>query len=112
MSTTIPGGGADSIRVQVVVRRRASAGNAAHGELLAAQPLDSNEQIELKLAIDNGRAEVAWRQPGHRAWQTLDSQVDVRHLASVRSGLSTGMVVGPCAVRGKPASAEADPVHF
>jgi xylan 1,4-beta-xylosidase len=45
---------------------------------------------------------VAWRPAAGGAWRELANDVDVRHMASVRAGLFTGVVVGPYAVSGNP----------
>lgn len=84
---------------RVVVRRRSASGQHTSGELVAAQPLGAGE-IELRLTIDKGEAAVAWRSAGSGAWRELANGVDVRHMASVRAGLFTGVTVGPYAVRG------------
>lgn len=91
--------GGDGTR-QVVVRRRASADEEDNGETLAAAALGEREEIELRLRIDGGEADVAWRPAGQRSWRELTDDVDVRHMASVRAGLFTGVVVGPYAVKG------------
>jgi xylan 1,4-beta-xylosidase len=70
--------------------------------MLAAEALDTRGEIELKLAIDEGEAAVAWRPAAGGAWRELANDVDVRHMASVRAGLFTGVVVGPYAVSGNP----------
>ncbi len=92
--------GGDGAR-QLVVRRRAAADDGANGDLVASRPLDTGGAIDVRLTIDKGEANVAWRPAGRGAWRELAEDVDVRHMASVRAGLFTGVVVGPYAVRGR-----------
>lgn len=91
--------GGDGTR-RLAVRRRAGADQGDNGELLAAQPLQGSGEVELKLAIDRGEAALAWRPAGGGAWRELAGGVDLRHMASVNSGLFTGVTVGPYAVQG------------
>jgi alpha-N-arabinofuranosidase len=90
--------GGDGAR-QLVVRRKASAEGAANGDVEAAAAIGTGE-VELKLTIDKGEAAVSWRPAGRGAWRELASKVDVRHMASINSGLFTGTVVGPYAYSG------------
>jgi alpha-N-arabinofuranosidase len=82
-------------RRRLVLRRKAVAEGPANGELVAAQPLSSSGEIELKLTIDKGEAAASWRSAGRGTWRKLASGVDVRHMASMNSGLFTGTMVGP-----------------
>ena len=69
----------------------------ANGAILASTPWAAGK-AELKIDFDQGRADFSYRVPGARNWTTLAQDVDVAHLASVRSNLFTGLVVGPYAV--------------
>ncbi len=82
---------------QVTVRRRTSADQDEYGELVGAVPLTDPGEIQLRMSIDRGTADFAWRPAGSAHWQTVAGQVDVEPLASVHAGLFTGMVVGPYA---------------
>jgi xylan 1,4-beta-xylosidase len=82
---------------QLVVRRKATAEGAANGDVIATQALASPGEVELKLTIDEGEAAIAWRPAGRGAWRPLANDVDVRHMASMNSGLFTGTMVGPYA---------------
>ncbi|WP_199857733.1 glycoside hydrolase family 43 protein [Erythrobacter sp. EC-HK427] len=82
----------------IALLNRDSATDPAGGEVAAAQPF-SGYTAELRIAFDEGTADFAWRTPGGR-WQMLAEDVDVTHMASVRSNLFTGVVAGPYAVRG------------
>ena len=85
---------------QVVLRRRASESDPANGALVASEPIGNAGEIELRLTINRGAASVAWRSAGRGDWRELANDVDIRHMASVNSGLFTGVTVGPYAYRG------------
>jgi alpha-N-arabinofuranosidase len=51
----------------------------------------------LRLAITDGTAAVDWRPAGRGAWRELGKGIDVEHMASVHTGLFTGVTVGPYA---------------
>ena len=85
----------------LAVRRRSSTEQPETGELVTSQELATAGEIELKLAIDRGTAELAWRPAGAREWRVLAASLDVEFMSSVRSGLFTGVTVGPYAVSGK-----------
>ena len=88
-------------RRMLTVRKRASAGQPERGELATSAPLEERGAIELRLAIDGARADLAWRPAGARPWRTIASGVDVEYMSSIHAGLFTGVVVGPYAVSGE-----------
>lgn len=90
---------ADGTR-QIAVRSRSGPGQPANGEPVASLPLPTRGEVELRLKIDKGTADFAWRPAGQKAWRELKRNVDITHMASVRAGLFTGVTVGPYAVRG------------
>ena len=85
---------------RVVVRQRSAEAQAETGELIASASLAHRGEVELSVAIDRGTADLAWRPAGSGAWQPLAEDVDVEPMSSIHSGLFTGVVVGPYAVRG------------
>ena len=85
---------------RVVVRQRSAEAQAETGELIASAQLAHRGEVELSVAIDRGTADLAWRPAGSGAWQPLAEDVDVEPMSSIHSGLFTGVVVGPYAVRG------------
>jgi alpha-N-arabinofuranosidase len=86
---------------RLVARRRSAEAQAEAGEIIASAPLAHRGEVELSLAIDRGTADLAWRPAGSGAWQALAQDVDVEHMSSIHSGLFTGVMVGPYAVRGR-----------
>ena len=82
---------------RLVVRQRSGADHPANGKLLAQAPLAFSGSVELKLRIDEGEARVDYRAAGRGAWRALGEAIDVRPLASVNTGLFTGVTVGPYA---------------
>ena len=84
----------------IAVRRRTAAEQPERGELVAQVPLAARGEVELSLAIDRGTADLAWRPAGSGAWQPLAQDIDVEPMSSIHSGLFTGVLVGPYAVRG------------
>jgi xylan 1,4-beta-xylosidase len=86
---------------RLAVRQRSAETQAETGELIVSAPLTHRGEIELSLAIDRGTAELAWRPAEVDAWRLLAQDVDVEHMSSIHSGLFTGVVVGPYAVRGR-----------
>ncbi len=82
---------------QLTVRRRASEDEDQYGEIVGSVPLADPGKIQLRMSLDRGTADFAWRPAGSENWQTIAGQVDVEPLASVHAGLFTGMVVGPYA---------------
>ena len=84
----------------LTVRRRSAAEQTETGEIVASAPFAGRGEIELSLAIDRGRARLAWRPAETEAWRPLAQDIDVEHMSSIHSGLFTGVVVGPYAVRG------------
>ena len=88
-------GGADG---PLLVARYRHGEGAANGGLVASTPLPAGaEAVELRLAITEGTAGVEWRPAGSGAWRTLAANIDVEHMASVHTGLFTGVTVGPYA---------------
>jgi alpha-N-arabinofuranosidase len=91
--------GADG-KDRVVARRRTSEQESPYGQALGeGQPLSSSK-VELRIAIDNGSADLAWRPASGGEWRDLAADVDLTALASVNSGLFAGVLVGPYAVAG------------
>jgi len=85
---------------RAVVRRRTADGDPVRGALLVEAPLAPGiGEVELRLRIADGRAAVDIRPNGRGSWRTLLEEIDVTRLASVHSGLFTGLTVGPYAVR-------------
>ena len=88
-------GGADG--PTLAVRSRNGAGEP-NGALVASAPLPAGvETVELRLTVADGRAAVDWRPIGRGAWRSLAANVDVEPMASVHTGLFTGVTVGPYA---------------
>ncbi|QZH75695.1 MAG: glycoside hydrolase family 43 protein [Erythrobacter sp.] len=83
----------------LAVLRRDGAGMATGGEVVQSVPYAAGE-VELRIAFDNGNADFSYRAPGSGTWRVLAEDVDVSHMASVRSNLFTGVVAGPYAVSG------------
>ena len=84
---------------RVAVRQRSAEAQAEKGELIASAPLAHRGDVELSLAIDRGTADLAWRPAASGEWRRLAQDVDVEHMSSIHSGLFTGVLVGPYAVR-------------
>ncbi|HSG34118.1 MAG TPA: glycoside hydrolase family 43 protein [Sphingomonadaceae bacterium] len=82
---------------QVSVRQRSDDAQEGNGQVLASAQLAATGEIELRMAIDKGEADFAWRPAGRGAWRALADDVDVSYMASIRSGLFTGVTVGPYA---------------
>jgi alpha-N-arabinofuranosidase len=91
--------GADG-KNRVVARRRVSETDFAYGQPLGEGQVTTSSKVEVKLSLRNGSADLAWRTAGTRDWRVLARGVDVSALASVNSGLFTGVLVGPYAVTG------------
>src|SRR5690606_40583361 len=88
-------GGADG--PMLAVRARNGEGET-NGAAVASAPLPAGvEAVELRLAITDGTASVDWRPAGRGAWRSLASNVDVEPMASIHTGLFTGVTVGPYA---------------
>jgi alpha-N-arabinofuranosidase len=85
---------------RLAVRQRTAEAQAETGELVVSVPLTHRGEIELSLAVDRGTADLAWRPAGSGAWQPIAREIGVEHMSSIHSGLFTGVVVGPYAVRG------------
>ncbi|MXO60161.1 family 43 glycosylhydrolase [Altererythrobacter salegens] len=82
----------------LAVRYRNGNEDPANGALVARADLPTNvESVELKLAIDRGTALVQWRPASQSAWRALASDIDVERMASIHTGLFTGVTVGPYA---------------
>jgi len=82
----------------ITVRRRTSAADAERGEVIARTGLGQTGPVDLRMTLDAGRADFAWRPAGQTEWRQVARGVDVEPLASVHAGLFTGLVVGPYAV--------------
>lgn len=93
----IEGTGADR---SMVARLRRDAKQDERGAIVASAPLAAAAPVQLRIAIDGGKAALSWRAAG-KSWQVLASAIDVEPLASVHAGLFTGLVVGPYALAGK-----------
>ena len=73
-------------------------GSEPNGMLVASAQLPAGvEAVELRLAITDGTAAAEWRPAGRGEWRSLARDVDVEHMASVHTGLFTGVTVGPYA---------------
>jgi len=82
----------------LAVRYRDAADDPANGALVAEEPLPAGiGEVELRLRIDRGTAAVDWRPSGRGVWRPLAHQIDVERMASVHTGLFTGVTVGPYA---------------
>jgi alpha-N-arabinofuranosidase len=91
--------GADG-RNRVVGRRRASDEESPYGQALGEGRIITSSELEVRISIDNGTAGLAWRSAQGGQWRDLAKGVDITALASVNSGLFTGVLVGPYAVTG------------
>ncbi|HEY7808369.1 MAG TPA: glycoside hydrolase family 43 protein [Croceibacterium sp.] len=91
--------GDHSVRT-IVARLRTDPKQDQRGTIVASAPLTAAGPVELRIAIDRGRADLSWRAPG-KAWHRLAADVDVEPLASVHAGLFTGLVIGPYALAGR-----------
>ena len=88
-------GGADG--PLLAVRTRNGEGEP-NGVLVASTQLPAGvEAVELRLAITDGTAAAEWRPAGRGEWRSLARDVDVEHMASIHTGLFTGVTVGPYA---------------
>ena len=88
-------GGADG--PLLAVRTRNGEGEP-NGVLVASAQLPAGvEAVELRLAITDGTAAAEWRPAGRGEWRSLARDVDVEHMASIHTGLFTGVTVGPYA---------------
>jgi len=84
----------------IVARLRSDEQQDERGTIVASAALAAIGPVELRLAIDGGKAALSWRAAG-KPWQVLAPAIDVEPLASVHAGLFTGLVVGPYALAGK-----------
>ena len=80
----------------LAVMRREGADAPVNGAVVASTPW-RGEEAELRIEIDADKARFSYRAKGADTWQMLAEGVDVGHMASVRSNLFTGAVVGPYA---------------
>ena len=85
---------------RVTVRMRQSADQVERGEIVRSKPIGQGGDIQLRLRLNGGSADFAWRAAGSAEWQAVAEQVNVEPLASVHAGLFTGLVIGPYAVSG------------
>ena len=76
-----------------------SNGNAEpNGALVASTPLPAGvDDVDLRLTITDGTAAIDWRPAERGAWRSVAKNVDVEHMASIHTGLFTGVTVGPYA---------------
>ena len=79
----------------ITLLKRDDAADPVNGEVVARAAAGSGP-VDLRIAIDRGTADVSYRR-GTGSWTLLAEGVDVSHMASVRSNLFTGVVVGPYA---------------
>ena len=86
----------------LALRTRRSADESERGTLMAAIPASDAQEIELRLEIDLGTANLAWRPAGGGDWRAFLNGIDAEYMASVHAGLFTGLLVGPYAVSGAP----------
>jgi len=84
----------------IALRERRGAAQPVDGVTVTSAPLDVDGAIELRIAIDGGKADFDWRPAGSEQWRSLVAGHDVEHMASVYGGLFTGTVIGPFAQEG------------
>ena len=82
---------------RLIVRRRTDGDQPEIGVELTSLAVPGDGPVELRLALNGGRADAYWRKAGAAQWQVLAEGIDVEPLASVHAGLFTGLVVGPYA---------------
>ena len=87
-------------KARVVARRRASERESPYGVPLAEGEALTSSTVEVRISIAEGTADLAWRPAVGGKWRTLTAGIDIAPLASVNSGLFTGVLVGPYAVAG------------
>ena len=88
-------GGADG---PLLALRTRNGGGEPNGMLVASAQLPAGvKTVELRLAITDGTAAAEWRPAGRGEWRSLARDVDVEHMASIHTGLFTGVTVGPYA---------------
>ncbi|AKH43250.1 alpha-N-arabinofuranosidase [Altererythrobacter atlanticus] len=80
----------------LAVMRREGTSAPANGEAIAIHQWPGGE-VELRAEFEAGEARFSYRKPGTGEWRVLADEVDVSHMASVRTNLFTGVVVGPYA---------------
>tara|TARA_B100000378_G_scaffold234446_1_gene200603 strand:- start:94789 stop:96444 length:1656 start_codon:yes stop_codon:yes gene_type:complete len=85
---------------RLTVRMRQSADQGDRGEVVGSRPITQDGDIQLRIRLNGGSADFAWRPEGSGDWQAVAEQVNVEPLASVHAGLFTGVVIGPYAVSG------------
>ena len=78
---------------RLAVLRREGENAPADGTVVASREWSGGE-VELRIEIDADKARFSYRAPGSTRWQVLAEAVDVGHLASVRTNLFTGTVIG------------------
>ncbi|MFC3101645.1 glycoside hydrolase family 43 protein [Altererythrobacter lauratis] len=86
---------------EMVARLRYEPEHGERGQVVARAPLPGNGAVDLRLNLDGGQANLAFRAAGSRNWQNLGTTVNVEPLSSIHAGLFTGVVIGPYAVAGE-----------
>jgi xylan 1,4-beta-xylosidase len=82
----------------VLAVRSRNGNGEPNGALVANTPLPAGiDDVELRLTITDGTAAIDWRPAGRGAWRSVAKNVDVEHMASIHTGLFTGVTVGPYA---------------
>lgn len=87
-------------KARIVARRRTSDKESQYGQLVGKERIITSSEVEVSISIHDGAADLAWRPVGDGKWRSLARGVDITALASVNSGLFTGVLVGPYAVAG------------
>jgi alpha-N-arabinofuranosidase len=85
---------------RIVARRRVSDRESPFGQSLNEGRVITSSKLEVRISIHRGTADLAWRPIGADEWRALARAVDITALASVNSGLFTGVLIGPYAVAG------------
>ena len=80
----------------IALRTRSSSEQAEQGQLVGSWPAPAGD-VELRLDIDRGLAEVAWRTAGASDFRVAAKDVDIEYMSSIHAGLFTGVLVGPYA---------------
>jgi alpha-N-arabinofuranosidase len=86
-------------RRMIALRTRSASEQAEQGRLVGSWPMPAEIEgdVELRLAIDRGLAEVAWRPVGKGDFQVAAKDIDIEYMSSIHAGLFTGVLVGPYA---------------
>ncbi len=82
---------------RIALRERRGADDPQDGVTIETAPVETDGEVYLRIAIDRGEADFAWRPAGAGRWRPLVTNRSVEHMASVHGGLFTGTVIGPFA---------------